>query len=69
MIKQEKVIINNREFIKTYSDIGNYILQVETGIKYSEAVDIEPLRYTYKETEEKIEEKIEEEIEEEKTIE
>lgn len=56
MIKQEKVIINDREFIKTYSDIGNYILQVETGIKYGEAIDIEPLRYTYKETEEKIEE-------------
>lgn len=32
-----------------------YIIQVETGIKYSEAVDVFPCRYTYKVTNEKIE--------------
>ena len=44
------------ELLRTYSDIGNYILQNETGAKYAEAVDVSPLRYTYTETGEKIEE-------------
>ena len=34
---------------------GLCILQVETGIPYSEAVDVENAPYTYIETEEKIE--------------
>ena len=33
-----------------------YIIQVQTGIKYAEAVDVFPCRYTYKTTNEKIEE-------------
>lgn len=37
-----------------YSDAGKMILQVETGVVYSEAVDVYPCRYTYKETEEYI---------------
>ena len=37
-----------------YSDAGKMILQVETGAIYSEAVDVYPCRYTYKETEEDI---------------
>lgn len=41
-------------FIKTYSDSGYYIIQNETGIKYSEAIDIAPLKYTYSETDEAI---------------
>lgn len=51
---------------KTYSNLikhyaedeqGNryYILQIETGIRYSEAVDIYPCKYTYEATNEKIE--------------
>lgn len=56
MIKQEELIINNKNFIKTYSDSGFYITQVETGLKYSEAIDVAPLKYTYQETTEKIEE-------------
>lgn len=55
MIKQEKVIINNKEFIKTYSDDNKYIKQLETGYIYDEAIDILPLRYTYEETDKNIE--------------
>ena len=36
------------------------LLQVETGMKYSDPVDVVPCRYTYEETDESIE--IEEEI-------
>lgn len=54
MLKQEKVIINNKELLHTYSDNNKYILQVETNVKYGEAYDVIPCRYTYKETEEEI---------------
>lgn len=51
MIKQELFYINNKEFIKTYSDRNHYILQVETGVEYVVAEDIVPCKYTYIETE------------------
>lgn len=54
MIIQEKIIIDNKELIKTYSDSGKYIIQNETGIKYCEAIDV-PNKYTYTESEETIE--------------
>ena len=54
MIKQEKIIINNKELLHTYSDNNKYILQVETNVKYDEAYDIIPCKYTYIETEEEI---------------
>lgn len=38
----------------TYSNAGFYIIQNETGIMYSEAIDIENAPYTYSETNEKI---------------
>ena len=47
---------------RTYSDIGNYIVQNETNTKYTEAIDVENAPYTYSETDEKIEE-VEEEVE------
>lgn len=47
---------------RTYSDENYKIRQVETGVIYDEAIDIEGAEYTYKETEEKIE--ISEEMEE-----
>ena len=56
MLKQEKTIINNKELLHTYSDSNKYILQVETNVKYDEAYDVIPCKYTYKETEETIEE-------------
>lgn len=40
---------------RTYSDQGFLILQVETGIQYDEAIDVENAPYTYSETDEKIE--------------
>lgn len=40
---------------RTYSDEGFYILQNETGIEYSEAVDVEGAPYTYTETDKPIE--------------
>lgn len=36
---------------RTYSDEGKLIRQVETGIVYGEAVDVEGAPYTYEETE------------------
>lgn len=48
MIVQE--IIEGRDLIKTYSNIGKPILQVETGAIYGEAIDIYPCPYTYEET-------------------
>lgn len=53
MIKQETIIVNGRQLVKTYSDSGKYIVQNETGVKYSEAVDV-PNRYTYTESDENI---------------
>jgi hypothetical protein len=54
VIKQETLIINGKTFIKTYSDTNHYIKQVETGVIYSEAIDIVPSKYTYIETQEVI---------------
>ena len=54
MLKQEKTIINNKELLHTYSDSNKYILQVETNVKYNEAYDAIPCKYTYTETEEEI---------------
>ena len=55
MIKQEKIIINNKELLHTYSNSNKYILQVETNNKYDEAYDVIPCKYTYKEIKELIE--------------
>ncbi len=57
MIVQETIIVNGRELLKTYSDDNKMILQVETGIEYSEAVDVIPCMYTYVETTTEIENK------------
>lgn len=43
------------ELYRTYSDEGFKIRQIETGIVYSEAIDVENAPYTYEETDEKIE--------------
>ena len=49
MIKTE--YLKDGALIRHYSDIGMMIRQIETGDEYSEAVDIAPCQYTYKETE------------------
>ena len=52
--------LNDGTLIKHYSDKGVMLLQVETGMKYSDPVDVVPCRYTYEETDEPID--VEEEI-------
>lgn len=41
---------------RTYSNKNVYIEQVETGLIFSEAIDVEKANFTYIETEEKINE-------------
>ena len=60
MIKTE--LLNDGTLIKHYSDAGFMLLQNETGIMYSDPIDVVPCRYTYSETEQPIE--VEEEIQE-----
>ena len=47
---------------RSYSDINHYIKQVETGIVYSEAIDVEGASFTYEETDEVIETENKEEV-------
>lgn len=49
LTREDGIVLN-----RTYSDAGFYIIQNETGIKYSEAVDIDGAPYTYTETDELI---------------
>jgi hypothetical protein len=53
MIKTE--YLNDGTLIKHYSDAGYMLLQVETGIKYSDPIDVVPCGYTYEETDELVE--------------
>ena len=57
MLKTEfyKTRTDGVNLYRTYSDLNRYILQVDTGIKYTEAIDIESTSHTYEETEEAIE--------------
>lgn len=53
MVKREyyKTREDGVRLFKHYSDEGKYILQVQTGAKYDEAIDVEFAPYTYVETE------------------
>lgn len=53
MIKTE--YLNDGTLIRHYSDAGFMLLQVETGTKYSDPVDLVPCAYTYEETDELVE--------------
>ena len=59
MIELKYKILDNN-LIKHYAidNEGNqyYIVQVETGVEYSEAIDVMPCRYTYKPTTKRVEE-------------
>lgn len=46
----------HKHWAEDENGVKYYIIQIETGIKYAEAVDVSPCRYTYKVTDEKIEE-------------
>ena len=48
MIKTD--FLHDGTLIKHYSDKGVMLLQVETGLLYSDPVDVVPCRYTYEET-------------------
>ena len=48
-------LLNDDTLVKHYSDKGVMLRQKETGILYSDPVDIFPCPYTYEETEELIE--------------
>lgn len=50
MIQEE--FLNDNTLIKHYSDKNLMLVQVETGNKYEEAIDIVPCKYTYEETNE-----------------
>ena len=60
MIKYESVMFGGCEYLKTYSDSGHKIRQVETDIIYDEAIDTIPCRYSYEETDEFVQEEGEE---------
>ncbi len=57
MIITEKLIFEEKELVKTFSDANKYIIQNETGTKYESAIDV-PNKYTYRESQENIPEKI-----------
>lgn len=44
--------LNDGTLVKHYSDAGYLLLQVETGNKYSDPIDVVPCPYTYEETDE-----------------
>ena len=58
MIKTE--YLNDGTLIKHYSDAGYLLLQVETGAKYSDPIDVVPCSYTYIETDELVDTEVEE---------
>ena len=41
------------DLVRHYSDRGMMMLQVETGIRYADAIDVTPCPYTYEETDER----------------
>ena len=47
-------LLNDGKLIKHYSDKGFMLLQVETGVKYADPIDVFPCAYTYEETDEPI---------------
>lgn len=54
MIIQEQKIINDIEYILTYSDKNHYIKQASTGVLFSKAIDLKHLNINYEETDELI---------------
>ena len=53
MIIKENVVYGERDFIKTYSDLG--MMVEREGVRYAEAIDLEYLGREYIETDEPIE--------------
>lgn len=59
--------LNDNTLVRHYSEAGYLLLQVETGARYSDPIDIVPCPYTYIETDELVEED-EEVLDEEETM-
>jgi len=55
MLVTERITIGEREFIRSYSDAGKLIIQLGTGIEYSEALDLAEYPKEYIESEKDIE--------------
>ena len=56
IVKEEyKTRADGVKLYRTYSDEGKLIIQNETGILYSEAIDVENAPYTYTESDEDVE--------------
>ena len=53
--------LNDETLVKHYSDKGVMLLQEETGVLYSDPIDLVPCAYTYTETDIPIESESEEE--------
>ena len=53
MIIKENLVINNKDFIKTYSDLG--MMVERDGVRYAEAIDPAEFGREYIETDEPIE--------------
>lgn len=50
IVKEEyKIRKDGVKLFRTYSDAGKYVVQNETGIAYTEAIDVENAPYTYTE--------------------
>ena len=54
MIVQENITINDKLFVKTYSDAEFYIKKKGTDEVYVEAIDLPTSNFEYVETEDKI---------------
>ena len=55
MIVQENITINNKQFVKTYSNADFYIKKKGTDEVYVDAIDLPTSNFEYVETEDKIE--------------
>lgn len=54
MLISKTITIDGRELLKHYSDNNKYIIQTDTGIKYSSAIDIPTTTHTYEESDENL---------------
>lgn len=55
MIVRENLVINGKDFIKTYSDKNVYIQKVGTNEEYVEAIDLVEKDFEYIETDKEVE--------------
>lgn len=60
MIITENIVINNTEFVRTYSDKGYYVER--EGVQYSEAIDPIGSGREYTETDVVVEDDVDEDI-------